>query len=541
MRVTSAAKVGFAAVVIVLVLIAIFRGLGWTVPGFGGNKASQYKLYVSFESVKGLNKGAGVQLNGNSIGEVGEITNDEFGGVLIELLIHTRQPIHEHAKFIIARESIFGSYLVSIDESRAGYMTSDVANGEFTVRVATGQLEKDGLVIKAGVTIGTVVSVAPFPVKKPTGAIEYDIQTDQVVVKLDQDVVLDKSMAFVPKRPAVGAPMGFEVFNVIPPDTKLSGKREAGPEQLVADADTALNEIHAQTMGIMAELTHLLDKVDKLLDPEDVKNLLDSLAGEATAIAGNIKSLTDRLNYILAETQPNIIGAAENVSTMTTEASTLMQDMSEYNTPEMRENIKSIVANLNEASDKLVTILDDIQGYTSDEQLKGDIKGTISEARTTIEEARGTLQSAETTLQEMSSGMSIFGGIQTGGEFTLRNAPEPDRWSGDLNFRLGLESSDVFVVAGIDDIGENDRANAQMGWLINDATSARAGVHRGKLGIGLDWRSEAFRVTNDVYDPNALRWDIYAGYAVIPELDLVVGVEDLLDTDELNLGMAFRF
>ena len=289
------------------------------------------------------------------------------------------------------------------------------------------------------------------------------------------------------------------------------------------------------------KLGDLLENIEEILSPEDIRRILDELAAEASAIAQNIVELTDRLNVLLAETQPHLIGTMENIEGVTEEAHELIEGLGMYNSPTMRKNIEQLIANLTEASDKMVDILEDIEGYSSDEVLKEDITGTIHEARLAIEQARGTLEEAEVALDDVRSGMDVLTGVEAGGEFRIRHAPDPDRWSGDVNIRIGMEQSDAYVVAGIDDIGENERLNAQIGWWIGDDSSARIGVRRGKLGLGADWHSEAVRVVSDLYDLNDLQWDVYGGYAIVPELDIIIGVEDLLDDNEMNFGLAFRF
>jgi len=534
MKITSAAKVGFTVIVVAFALIVIFRGLGYKVPGFSGSNAGKYNLYVSFDSVKGLNPGADILLNGNPIGEVGDMVNYAYGGVGVELLINRDQPIHEHANFIITRESIFGSYLVSIDEPRSGYLTqrvTDESGEKVLINIATGSVEEGALVLdRNGDVFGQVESVE-----------QSDSRSDLVVILLVSDTRATDDMAFVPKRPSAVGPGGLVISAKLEDGAHVDGTREPGPEDLVVNADLALREITDQTTAIMAQLTVLLGNVEEVLAPEDIRLLVDGIKSDITQIANNIIMLTDRMNSILAESEPYLIGTMENVEGITSDTRALVQGFAEYNDPAVRQDISDIVTNLAEASDNLVTILEDIESYTSDEQMQEDIRGSIHEARATIEQARGTLENADAALGEISSGMNIFGGIDTGAEFTLRYAPEPDRWSGDLNFRIAMEQSDVFVQGGVDDIGENDQVNAQVGWWVNDEVTTRFGVHRGKLGLGLDWQSDAYRIMNDVYDLNDLRWDIYAGYAVLPELDLIVGVEDLLDDDEVSLGFAIPF
>lgn len=526
MKVTSAAKVGITVVLVILVLISIYRGLGGYIPGIFGTRQEGYAFTISFASVKGLNRGAEVQLNGNPIGEVEEIENTDFGEVLVTLRIESELPVHEHADFIINRDSIFGSYLVSIQEPRSGRMTdSGIRDGEFDVRFQKGLVNPGQLVIGDGEAIGQVTSVIDDP-RNPMAVLAH--------VKLADSAELDQEKAFVPERSGE-----IVVYDKLEPGAFVTGIREPGPEDLVAEAYATMTEITDQVSMVMDQISELLENVQNLLSPEDVRGLLNELSTQVNLISGNVVELTDRLNVIVAESEPHITGSLENIESLTADARELVEGMKEYDDPELRQNINDLAENLASASEQLDDILTDVQAYTSDEQLREDITGTFHEARARLEEAQGTLESVNTAIEEATT--AFPGQFNAEGEFTFRYAPDPDHIAGDLNFRLGWRDVNPFVVVGIDDIGENDRANAQLGWWINDETTVRAGVNRGKLGVGVDWRADAFRFVGDLYDPNDLTWDVYAGYAIMPELDLVVGVEDAFNEDYLNFGLAYRF
>ena len=144
MKLTSAAKVGFTVVLIVAILVIIYRGLGWSIFGLS-SKTGTYTINSSFSSVKGLRPGADVQLNGNTIGEVGKITNDGFGGVLVRLDVKNGQMIHENARVYIARDNIFGGYIVMIDEPRAGWFALPEVENQATILVEKEQRMWGGL------------------------------------------------------------------------------------------------------------------------------------------------------------------------------------------------------------------------------------------------------------------------------------------------------------------------------------------------------------------------------------------------------------
>jgi ABC-type transporter Mla subunit MlaD len=540
MKVTAPAKVGLTAIALVLVFVAIYHGMGWPLPWEPKQALGTYTLTVGFASVKGLDRGADVQLNGNAVGEVAGIDNDNFGGVQVSLSIKDRYKIHKNAAFTILRDSIFGGYLVSIDEARSGYMENPPSEGVATVYVRPDSVEVGGSVFKAGVDdqgnkiaeeIGWIISVTPAK-DKP----------DEVIVTLDDITQVNTDMAFLPWRPSLGELTGFIVYDVyIPGDTIAEGEREAGPEDLIATASKSLEDITSRANLIIEQVSILLNDLNEFIDPEQISTVLDTLSAEATTIARNIDQLTTQLNSLLSESQPHILGTLENVEGLTGDTRQLVADLGEYNTPELRENIDTIVTNLAEATGKLNDILLDLEKYTSDEELRLTVKDTISQAHATLIQAQDSLDSVNQIMSEMSGTVGTVGNVEAGGGFTLRYNNEAERWAEDFDFWVGAGETDAFLTVGVSDIGETDRGSAQAGFNLNDSFAARAGVHRGKMGLGIDWRSNAVRFASDLYDPNNLTWDVYGGYAVMPDLDIIIGVEDLLEEDEVNFGLTYRF
>ena len=530
MKVTSAVKVGFTVIIVLIVLAIIYKGMGILLPGLSRGTKADYKLTISFMSVKGLEPGSDVLLNGNPVGEVGEIRNDEFSKVKVLLLIRIPHDlfIHENAEFEISRENIFGGFKISINEPPTGKLITEKpsADGNYDLLIATGTAQNGGEVRYRSEIIGTIEDVS-----------KHNDRTDRVLMHLTQSVELNPSMSFIPTGSSNGL-TGITIFRPLPDGSEVNGDRQPGPEDLVATADTALLEIQVQAVDLLGKMSELIDHINGLIDTQKLNEILDTLTVEAKAIGTNVESLTRKLNVLLDEGSPHITATLENVEGITSGARGIVE---QYNNPELRDNIVKLVENLKIASDSLTNIMKDIEELTSDEGLKNDIRGTLTQTRETIEQAKSTLASADTAIQEASGAVKSLWGFQSNGQFKLRYLSRDENWAGDLDLRLSRKGSDSFVALGIDDIGENDKGNIQFGWQANYQTSARLGVHRGKVGAGFDWRSDAYSFVNELYDPNDLRWDVYAGYAVMPELELVMGVEDVLYDPDLNLAMNFRF
>jgi ABC-type transporter Mla subunit MlaD len=530
--------VGLTAIILALVFIGIYRCLGWTMSWLSGKKAGDYFLYMQFASVKGLKPGADVQLNGNLIGEVVSLDNTDFGGVVVKVVIHDDKPIHithhqdSQTIFTISRESIFGSYMVAIDEPGSGTLVG-VSNNRAVVKMPTGKVSTGASVWKDDVDIGLLESVE-----------KINDYMDAATILLTAAVELDESMVFMPYQAPGSDIAGLDVYIRLEPNTPAEpvfGDREPGPENLVVDVDKQLALISSSAQQVLTQVASLLGNVSELIDKEQVQKLIDTLSAEIVVIADNIVRLTGRLDSLLAENQPSLNRTMANVEGITGDARNLLSGLAEYNSPENKAQIEAILTNLKDATETLSTVLGDLESLTSDPQVMSDVRGTIAQARSTLEQAQSTLASAGQTIDQANANIAAVGGIEANGEFMLRYAPSRDRWTADLETYLRVERSNTYFVAGLNDIGEDQKTNAQVGWWITDDVGGRVGIHRGKIGMGVDWRDDVYDFAAELYDPNDLTWDLYGGYAILPELGVVVGIEDLLGRDEVNLGLAFRF
>jgi hypothetical protein len=530
MKVTSAAKVGFTAILLALVLIGTFKGLGYKFSWFGGGNANAYKIYVNFVTVKGLNSGGDVQLNGNPVGEVGEITNDGYGGVVVELNIRTGQQIHRHAKFTIGRDSIFGGYLVTIDEALSGYLVGSENKEQAMVRVVKGSVQLGGLVIDQGERIGKISKIAP-----------NDDRSDLVTIAMEREFEVDPTMAFVPSR-AVGEQLaGLDIFEKLPDGASVDGIREPGPEDLVADVDRALLGVTKDVSSVLSQVNALIANFSGVLDKAKVQEMINTISSQAILIADNIARLSSRLDSLVAENQPHINATLQNVEQVSSDAHVLLADLQKYNSPEFRQKIEDITTNLKTATESLNLILTDLEGMTSDKETIQKIKDTINQANTTLVSAQETLDTTKKAVEKAQSKMSDLGNIDTRADFTLRVAPDPNTWSGDIDFKLGTKKGKTFLQGGVTGIGENDRVRAQIGQKLSDTTSGKLGIYKGKVSIGADFDIKDFSIGTDFYDPNEITWDIFGTWAFSPQLGIVIGVEDLLDNNQTNVGLKVRF
>jgi len=99
-----------------------------------------------------------------------------------------------------------------------------------------------------------------------------------------------------------------------------------------------------------------------------------------------------------------------------------------------------------------------------------------------------------------------------------------------------------FYRLGIYDFSERNRLNLQIGRRLGAGRTVRYGFHASRLGIGLDLGSPRRPwLETDLYSLRDPHLDVRGSHRLSDDLDLTVGVDDLLGTNAPIFGLRWRF
>lgn len=538
---SPSAKVGITTIAVLIVVLFAGTFLDW----FKLSRRSGYELLFHFDSIRGLRRGAEVQLNGRPVGEVVDWSPASDQGTNIRVRFwDTQSVVHQNATAVITAESVLGQKLINIIEPLSAVplhpketpgQWPDPRQPEF--RIERGALEPgDPVYRQQGASrqrIGVVAEVLPLTT-------EYS----RIVLQLMEGQQIYPVEALVPRRIIDDVPRTAAiVYPPIEPGDYLEGKKEPEASDIITSVDEVIKEVNLlmQTLSpeirsITRHLDEVLVGVRDILDKQQIDGLFDALQREIADTGRNLDLITSDLRAILAETQPALRDtlasaqrATENVEAITGEVNSLVAD------PEIRGKLESMLGELEASSRNLNQVLQDIQKLTGDEAFQSDIKGTVSAARSTLEKA-------DTTLQRVNQTAAALGGYEAGGWLRERYLPEEERAYTDVRLEVKKPGDHMFYL-GASDIGEGSRLDAGYGTYLTPGIVGRGGVRRGKAGIGADFLFDPLSLHADLYDANDPALDLFAAWALDRHWSLLVGAEDILneDTDRWSLGAAFRF
>lgn len=294
----------------------------------------------------------------------------------------------------------------------------------------------------------------------------------------------------------------------------------------------------------------LIPKAQKLLDNLNVttENLNKTLGSKEfqeriNRSLANIESATARLNATMAAIQGTIITEQDEIETIINNVSAVSENLRlmtmeiEQFTREggLKENIAATLNATRQAAESLERTTANVEKLVTAPEFQEDIRETVKGAREAVEQAQEVLGRVE---RIFGKGPLLKTNIPTR-ETSLDALYRPD----DGRFRATAMTTiplpnERFLKLGLYDIGEGNKLILQPGQALDSRMDLRYGLYASKLGLGLDYAfsSKTFGSLN-LYGSKEPTLDLQAGYKVTDDWGILLGVDRLLDENQLTLGV----
>lgn len=340
-----------------------------------------------------------------------------------------------------------------------------------------------------GVEPQSLVRLSGVPVGSVT-AIENDGRGVTVSMKINDGVQIPKG-----SKVGIGSSgvMGDKFINITPGDGAagmlaegdyLLGSDEEGMEEMFQN----INKVVMQAQDLMASLNNIVgNEAFQTSIVQMVVNLRDTTA--------HINGMLGALENMVNANQANVNQTLTNVNLMTASLNRTMNSveamMANLATvgadPQTAENLRITLDNITQTSEKIRIISEGIAKVAGDEKTIEDVKATIHNARELTEKAKKVKKQLDS--------------IESHAEVSALYSGQRRDWEANMGFTVGMEQG-PFLHAGVEDIGESNRVNFQLGKRQGNL-AARVGAIRGEAGIGLDaYAGKNFKFSADAYNVN---------------------------------------
>lgn len=364
-----------------------------------------------------------------------------------------------------------------------------------------GGLKEGNVVRYAGVDVGRVDSVRAGDkgvevrlrinpgVKIPEGA-KFTIGTDGLLG--------EKFINIVPPRQSSG---------YLQPGASVVGEDPRGFDHLVSSADRAL-----------ADVQRLVQSLNEVLGDEKVKAALKSTALNARDITDRLGEFSAALARMAGNNEHDVSAMVSNLRDMSANLKDVAARVDKMvaavdNNGQTAKDLKETIQNLKNTSVRVEKIAASVEDIVTDPETAKNIKETLRNTRSVSDKANKMLTKIENIK------------IETG--FEVLHNGHTNKYKSNADVRINTSPND-FAVIGVSGIGDNQKANFQVG-KGDEHFAGRAGVVEGKAGIGADaMLGKQLRLSLDVYDPNDVRVKLRTQYEIAPNT-FIVG-----QTDSLN-------
>ena len=383
-------------------------------------------------------------------------------------------------------------------------------------------LEPQAAVMLAGVPIGKVTEI-----KNDGGGVTVTMEINDKAQIPDNPVVTVASSGV----------MGEKFINILPQKSGgkylkngdyLYGSDEAGMDSMFEGMNKVLDKVETlvESMNnIIGDPTFqqsMIGMSENMRDASDHMNgLMDTLDRIAAANEGNVNQMAQQLNSALGALDATM----QSVEHMATSMDNLVSD------PQVADDLRETLSNISSASENIAHMAENMDNVIGDRETAEDMKATIKNAKNITERA-------DKMLGKVSGAVDKASKTEVTPSMELKYSGSADDWNTDFN--VDVKNDDMSVVLGIEDIGDGDHLNAQVGKQFNDL-NARAGIIAGKPGVGIDYNvGSRLKLTAEAYDPNDETVRLKSQYKIADSTYVLGEWHDVNDSDKRSAYFGLK-
>jgi ABC-type transporter Mla subunit MlaD len=349
---------------------------------------------------------------------------------------------------------------------------------------------------------------------------------------------------------------------------------------VINQSGAVLQENRAQFKRLLASLDRTtsnaadtMESVNFLLKNSNIDQTVKNAGASIERAAKNVEDTTAAFKSLSDENTQKDLRTTITALRESTEA--LRDTARSINTfvsgPDSQGQLKSTLATLNTTAGTLAETTANLRDATAglknvmgDPKVQNDMKAIPAELRSTLEATSSTAERINSLLggrrhkkdSDKKDGDKSDGahdGKDTDSNdvkrtalfddlsFTFRHLQDgksDQRNFGDLRFQTDLLGMPVRL--GLDGIGEGSKLTLQGGQYLGTNTALRYGIYRSKLGVGAEYEAGRFSLEGNLYDPNDGSWNVYGGFKVTPQLELLLGRENARGVHSNAIGVRLR-
>ena len=299
--------------------------------------------------------------------------------------------------------------------------------------------------------------------------------------------------------------MGEKFINILP--REVTGQWVKDGDYLIGTDEEGMDNVFAKMGQTLEDVQTLLQSVNGIVGDPAMRTSLVTMAENISEASEHLNGLMEEIENISKENAADVKQIVTNLNMATASMDRTMgnveQMMKNMNgvvgDPATAENLRQTINNVKVSSEKIAHIAENMDKTFGDPQTAEDLRQTVANARQISEKADKML--------------GKIGGIKVKPTADIMYSGKKDDFKANFNVDVTTEGG-AFVNVGVDDIGDGNKLNAQVGKK-KDNLAARAGVIKGKVGVGADvYAGDKLKFSVDAYDIDDTALRLRAEYAL---------------------------
>ena len=328
--------------------------------------------------------------------------------------------------------------------------------------------------------------------------------------------------------------MGEKFINILP-DEDAGDVLAGNGDYFIGTDEEGMDAVFTKMSHALTDVQELLANINDIVGDPKLKTAVVNMTENMEGASEHISELTATLEDMAKENRQDIRGIISNMNSLTASMDRTMVSVESimrnadtvFGDPQTAENISATLRNIKETSDRISHMAGNMDSALGDPQTADDLRQTIANARSLS--AR-----ADKMLGKVAS-------IKVEPQVDVMYSGKVDDYKANLNVDIGAERG-MFVSFGVDDVGDGDKVNAQVG-AKSGKFAARAGAVKGEAGVGADaYLGKNVKFSADVYDFDDATFRLRAEYALSKKSGtyLLGEIDDVTDNDKRVAYMGLR-
>lgn len=373
-----------------------------------------------------------------------------------------------------------------------------------------GLREKDAVML-SGVRVGSVEKIYLEPSNKVA-----------VTLRIKPQIKIREDALFIITTESL---LGIDKFVAIIPQSDNARILKNG-DKVEGQPPIEVREIMFGIKDTLDKTRKLSDSIDAILQDRDFVSSIKETVSNISTASEQIAQFTSTLNNIMIENKGEINTIVKDIKDIVKNieaTSVKIKKIAEG------EDISDIIHSLRESANRLESITKKIDTDVMDKETISNIKGTLKN----INQITNEITKSSENIKNIKTKPSVeFSGAKD----------ENSKYKYQTNTEIEIRSikSPEFYLVGIQNIGEKNKLNLQVGKEVKNNITLRGGIRESKVGAGLDFSKNDLTGKIDFLNPNEPRWDTSLYYKFKEGLYIFWKQEDVEKRKDNFFGIKFE-